>query len=214
MVQAGTLFGYLAAFVTIVLGLALADFLVSLHRLLRARRRVVWRPLPLLLALFAMLSLLTGFFELWEMTRWESISYFGLVWQILLAIPLFLVTCAVLPDDVPPGTFDFENFYVGERHYICALLAADIILDIADAALRNRPGHAGDLSFLLSFYLPLNLLVLAGIGFIGWSQAKWVQWLAFAILFGAAGVGYASWSIGGADAIALLPPLSTTVIVG
>jgi len=52
MVAPGTLFEYLAAFITIVLAFALGDLLVSLHRLLRARRKVIWAPLPVLLATY------------------------------------------------------------------------------------------------------------------------------------------------------------------
>ena len=77
MVAPGTLFEYLAAFITIILAIAFSDMATSLHRLLGARRRIEWHPLPLLVALFVLLTLITNFFELWPLTRLDRISYYA-----------------------------------------------------------------------------------------------------------------------------------------
>jgi len=45
------MFAYLAAFVSIILALAVSDLVQSLHRLLRARRRVKWSLTALIAAL-------------------------------------------------------------------------------------------------------------------------------------------------------------------
>lgn len=208
MVQAGTLFEYLAAFITIVLGLALADLLVSFHRLLRARRRVVWRPLPLLLALFVLLALLSGFFEVWVMTRWETISYLRLLWQITLYIPLFLMASAVLPDDITAGAFDLDDFYFAERRYITSLIAIGLLLDVFDMMfvfwqriLSNPSG------FIVHFLLP-NLLLVAGLASIGLSQRKWVHWAAFAGIFVLSYWGFTGWRIEGLPARTLVTTAS------
>jgi uncharacterized membrane protein (DUF485 family) len=199
MVQAGALFEYLAAFITIVLGLALADLLISLHRLLRERNRVIWRPLPLLLALFVFLALLTGFFDQWEMTGWRRIGYFGLVWQIVLAVPVFLAACAVLPDKVPSGRFDLDHFYFGERRYIFSLLAVANILMAIDDIFNNWDALWRDPTKTVPYFL-VNFIFLALIGAMAWSDRKWVHWLSMALLFILAGVGFAAWEISGAPA--------------
>lgn len=206
MVQAGTLFGYLAAFITIVLGLALADLLTSLHRLLRARHRVTWRFLPLLLAVWVMLSLLTGFFELWEMTGWQQVGYYGLLWQVCNYIPIFLAACAVLPDEVPPGPFDLDSFYFGERRYIIALIAVGLLLDVGYETFGSWQEIWTNPVPLLVF-LAMNLLALAGLGAIAWSERKWVHWLGFLILFAIAHLGYSAWTIEGASALTVTPAL-------
>src|SRR5688572_18694291 len=123
MVLAGTLFSYLAAFITIVVAIAVGDLAMSLHRLLRARRRVAWRPLPLLAALFVLLALLTLFFELWTLTRLEALSYYALVWMLVPPLLTFLAASAVLPDEVPPEGLDLDAFYFAERRYLYAVLA-------------------------------------------------------------------------------------------
>ena len=204
MVQAGTLFGYLAAFVTIVLALALSDLLVSVHRLLRARRRVHWRPLPLVLATFIALSLLTCFFELWDLTRWTSLSYYGLVWQIAQYVPVFLAACAALPDEVPEDGLDLDEFYFAERRYVVALLAIAFLFDAGGYLVRQwgdilaRPEVS---SFVLTVFLPMTLLTLGAFAAISWSERKWLHWVSFLILFALAHVGYSDWVVEGASAL-------------
>ena len=201
MVQAGTLFEYLAAFITIVLGLALADLLVSLHRLLRARRRVIWRPLPLLLALFVFLALLTGFFGAWDMTRWEGITYFGLLWYVVGSVPSFLAACAVLPDEVPEGRFDLDQFYFDERRYVLGLLTVGAIFGFMDTTFNGCDSLRRDPSVWVQFYL-MNFALLAVMGAMILSERKWVHWLSIAILLGLSCYGFAEWKISGAPAFA------------
>ena len=101
MVQAGTLFGYLAAFVTVLLAIAVGDMAVSLHRLLRARRRIEWHPLPLVAAFIVLLVLLTNFFALWQLTQTERMSFLELCWLLVPQVLYFLAASAVLPDEIP-----------------------------------------------------------------------------------------------------------------
>jgi hypothetical protein len=208
MVQAGTLFGYLSAFITVVLGLAVADMLVSLNRLLRARRRVVWRPLPLLLALFIFLSLMTGFFELWMMTRWDRLGFYGLVWQVCLYVPIFLAACAVLPDEVPEEGLDLGAYYEAERGYIALLIAIGLGLDVAEevAASWMAQGAAGVLGVDFAVFLLMNLVVVGALATIVWSRRRWAHWLAFALIFGMAHLGYSVWSIEGEPATVAATP--------
>jgi hypothetical protein len=58
------LFAYLAAFVSVVLALAVSDLLQSLHRLIRARKRVRWSLTAILAAGLVFLAILEEFFGL------------------------------------------------------------------------------------------------------------------------------------------------------
>ena len=202
MVQAGTLFAYLAAFITVVLALALSDLLISAHRLLRARTRVVWRPLPLVLAVWVLLLLLTAFFEIWALTRWEQTSYYGLVWLVGLYFPIFLAACAVLPDEVPADGLDLGEFYFRERRYVVSIIAVGILLDMADTLVSRWDRLAT--SGFFTFFLPLNLLLLAALAMMAWSARKWVHWVCLAILFGVACLGFSRWAIRGVSAMTQL----------
>lgn len=84
------LFAYLAAFVSVVLALAISDLVQSFHRLLRARRKVRWSLTALLAALTVFMAILEEFFGLWRLTGVERFTYFDLLTLIVPAILLSL----------------------------------------------------------------------------------------------------------------------------
>ena len=202
MVLAGTLFSYLAAFVTIVVAIAVGDLAISLHRLLRARRRVRWRPLPLLAALFVLLALLTLFFELWTLTRLEALSYYALVWMLVPPLLTFLAASAVLPDDIPPEGVDLDAFYFGERRYLYAVLALAFLADAVDSVTQNDFWMLGQPELLWGYFAPLNALALAAFVAMWISARPWVHWVGLTILLGSAAIGFTTWTVEGASAIA------------
>ncbi len=201
MAPPGTLFEYLAAFVTIVVALAIGDMVTSLHRLLRARRRVRWRPLPLLLAAFVLLALFTTFFEIWLLTEIDRISYLGLVGLMAPTIATFLLASAVLPDEVPPEGLDLDAFYFGERRYLFAVMGVAVALNIATAVPRDQFWMLQDPGFLWGFYVPLNALLFVAIGAMWKSARPWVHWLGLAAMFAAAAIGFSSWKVRGEPAV-------------
>ncbi len=129
--QKSEMFQYLAAFVTIVLALALSDLVQSTHRLLRARDKVKWDPLTPLLALSAFLGLLAAFFSLWGDARFDRLTYYGLVAFMAGPTVTALAAFAVLPDDVPAEGLDLRQFYFDNRRYLALLFALLAINDVA-----------------------------------------------------------------------------------
>jgi hypothetical protein len=127
--QKSDLFAYLAAFVSIVLGLALSDMIQSAHRLIRARLRIQWDPLSPLLALSVFLSLLATFFSLWGDARFERLTFYGLVAFMAQPVLQALLAFAVLPDEVPERGLDLRQFYFDNRRYLVILLVMISILD-------------------------------------------------------------------------------------
>ena len=108
-------FEYITVLVAIVIGLAIADIATSLHRLLRAGRRVSWDWLAPLAALLVLLEL----FNLWwkwhaftGTTLGEVVPYFGVL------LLLFLTASAALPDEVPAEGLDLRvYFHEAHRHF-------------------------------------------------------------------------------------------------
>lgn len=139
--QKADLFAYLAAFVTIVLAVALTDMIQSTHKLLRIRRRIKWDPLTPLLALTVFILLLWQFFGLWGDARFDRLTFNGLV--ALVAVPAIytFAAFAVLPDDVPETGLDLRQFYFDNRHYVAILLGlgalGDVIRSIRWAMLHD-----------------------------------------------------------------------------
>ena len=128
--QKAELFAYLAAFVSIVLAVALTDMIQSIHRLLRARDRIQWDPLTPLLALSVLLGLLAAFFSLWGDARFDRLTYYGLVAFMAGPIVTALIAFAVLPDEIPDVGLDLRRFYFDNRRYLILLLALTAMMDV------------------------------------------------------------------------------------
>jgi hypothetical protein len=150
---------YLLPLVSVLVGLALADLLASVHRLLRARQRVRWDWLPLAAALLAALLILDlwwGFYGHLGMATVKFGAFLPAIAQLTL---LFLLTAAVLPDHVPPEGVDLRAFYDSNRAYFWTLLAGYIVIILTYNASIYQPRGTGPLAMALDF-LP-NLFLLA-----------------------------------------------------
>lgn len=135
------LFAYLAAFVSIVLAVALTDMIHSAHRLLRARHQVKWDPLALLLALNVFILLLWNFFGLWGDAQYDRITFNGLLAMMTVPTLYTFAAFAVLPDEVPAHGLDLRKFHFDNRRYIVILLAlaafGDLVRTIHYGATRE-----------------------------------------------------------------------------
>lgn len=210
MTEPGTLFSYLSAFITIVLAIAFGDMATSLHRLLRARKRVKWHPLPLAVALFVLLTLATLFFELWDLTRIERVSYFRLVWLLAPQFVYFLAASSVLPDKVPEQGLDLLDWYMAERHYFLGVLALAMLLDATSSVLEGWHVFMTHPDFFWGFFVPANLAAFTLLAVMMVSRRVWVHGLALAALYAVAYVGYGNWTIEGAPAAAVKAQATTS----
>ena len=117
-----TPFEYVLAFVSIVVGLAVADLATSLHRLLRARDRVRWDWLALTAAVLAGLAVLQfwwSFYQTGHAPVWHVYGAFVLL--LALVVTLVLLAAAALPDEVPPGELDLRAYYDTNARYFWVL---------------------------------------------------------------------------------------------
>lgn len=130
-------FEYLLALVSILIGLAIADLSVSLHRLLRARRAVRWDWIPLATALIAALSILNFWWAFYQTGRLEVWTHYGsfLVLASYL-ISLFLLASAALPDEVPEAGLDLREYYRENHRYYWCLFAVSLAQATATMALN------------------------------------------------------------------------------
>lgn len=116
---------------TVMIGLAVTDIALSLHRLIRQRATVRWDPLTLLSALFALLMTIGMWFDLWGIRNATSVRHFFL-YLVLLAsfFVLFLVSASSLPDEVP-GPLDLRAFYESNRRYYWGLVTIFQVIYVA-----------------------------------------------------------------------------------
>ena len=138
------MFAYLAAFVSVVLALALSDLVQSFHRLLRARRRVKWSPVAMIAAVTVFMAILEEFFGLWRFTGVERFTYFDLLTLIVPAILLSIAAMTVLPDEVPEEGLDLARHYMEIRRPLYLLQSLWVLgvfvrlLDLFEA-VTGRP---------------------------------------------------------------------------
>ncbi|MCC8361631.1 hypothetical protein LK996_00845 [Lysobacter sp. A6] len=172
-------FEYELVLVTIIVGLAITDKLVSLHRLLRSRTKVHWHWLPLIAALLVLLTLLQfwwGFYRLGRIEVWNQYGAFLLL--LLQLILMFLLACAALPDDERDG-FDLAEYYARNRRYFWTLFSMVALMatitNLVVAAPRDAPAT------LLAKAIP-NVLYIAAMLTLALVRARPVHYVLVPLL--------------------------------
>ena len=134
---------HVTVFISIIVGIAIGDLLMSLHKLLRARERVRWHWLPLAVALFMVLLVVLYW--------WTSFSWYQAARNLTVAdflptlfqfVLLFLLAAASLPDDVPPEGIDLRTWYSENSSLYWTMATASLLLDIIVGGARElAPGE-------------------------------------------------------------------------
>ena len=173
-------------FASIIIGLAVADQLISLHRLLRKRREVRWdwaAPAVALLVLLAQVQIW------WSLAQRHGTLTIGEFLPILgLLILMFLLASAVLPDEVPRKGIDLKAYYHDNGSYIWSLFAAASGMGTATRLVADLQAGAPALP-LLTERIP-EFVVLGVIVSLIFIRRRW--WHAAALLL-LAGVGPVLW---------------------
>jgi hypothetical protein len=172
----GNLFSYLSAFVTIVLGVAMADMIHSTHRLIRARAKVKWDALPLVFAAIVVLFLITEFFSLWTRFDVAEVSMLRLLWLLATPTVFAFLAYSALPDEVPPEGLDLTEFYFSQRRLWAVMYAAGALLDLMRSleyvVLEGVAPRTADLVPAL-----FTLLMLAGPALMFVSSSRRANWI-------------------------------------
>ena len=147
-------FEYLLLFAAVVLGLAISDLAVSLHRLLNAGKRVRWDALSLLAAALAFERIVVQWWTWHTASRIASGLTFGMFLGVLIsATLLFLMAAVALPDE-GEGTIDLRVHFASTHRRYWLLFAAqwltlNVVTDWAEVVINKA--H-------LSFASPLLLI--------------------------------------------------------
>lgn len=138
------LFEYLLPLISVIVGLSITDLATSLHRLLRARRRVEWDWLPLATALLAVALVLNVWWGLYPEEAIEVYTVADFFPVMTTLIVLFLINAAALPDRVPPEGIDLRAFYESNSSYLWLLFAVFIALATALTISNRLPSMLDD----------------------------------------------------------------------
>jgi len=116
-------FEYALGLFSVLIGLAVADIAASFHRLARGKAPVVWDPLALLAALYALCMAVGMWFDLWGVRSVSEARQFFFYLSIIASLfVLFLIAAASLPDD-PEEDGDLRAYYERNRRYFWLLVA-------------------------------------------------------------------------------------------
>ena len=118
--------GYWATFVSIILGVAVADLLINFHRLLHERKRVDWDALPLVWAVVALLWIVNYWWAVaGNLTRWSDLRVvIEFAFAAIPPIMLFLMAASLLPRAIPvDGRLDMRAEWQKARGLFLTLAA-------------------------------------------------------------------------------------------
>jgi hypothetical protein len=168
---------HIETFISIVVGLALSDVAHSLHRMLRAGRRVRWDLLTPLAALLVTCSVVNTWWTL-DLVFSHAVTFAAFLPNLGSLILLFLLASATLPDQVPAEGLDLKAYYLENRTYFWGLFALWIAaLVVNEALLSTAAGRsAGDI--LASTWR--NLLFVPVFGLLMWTRRRWVHGIVLA----------------------------------
>ena len=115
-------FEYAVGMFAVLIGLAVTDIAASFHRLLRHKSRVIWDPLTLLAASYALCMAVYMWFDIWGVRHFQATRHFyfylGLVIDLFI---LYLVAAAALPDETS-GAIDLRAYYESNRRHFWTLV--------------------------------------------------------------------------------------------
>ena len=152
-----TTFEYITALVAVVLGLAIADMVTSLHRLLRNRRQVRWDWVAPLAALVILVEL----FNLWWSWRnFTGNSIADVTPYFVAMVLLFLTASATLPDEVPAERLDLGQYFDDNRSYFLTLYGAYITVWIGSWTVGDIAKGATFRDLLSDYYFDYPWIII------------------------------------------------------
>lgn len=161
-----TPFDYALALFTILFGLALADVVVSFHRLARSEKPVRWDGRPLLGAALVVVEIVRLWFAQWTIRPLPASVTFPIVGaKFVETLLLVLLALAALPDERKEGV-DLTVFHERNRRYFWGLYAAYQGFYAVMWTFVFRSGVFGDVEPIdwLRIFAPLVIyLALAGV---------------------------------------------------
>ena len=144
--------------VAIVLGLALAELGTSLHRLMRAGKRVRWDWMSPALA-FVMLLEVVQFW--WLSQGWYAsateLRLIEFLPRLIVLLLIYLLAAAVLPDEVPEQGLDLRAFYLESSRYFWTLV---VLLTFAIMFVLVPPTGVQDYLGSLRRHILLDVVAL------------------------------------------------------
>lgn len=116
-------FEYAVGLISLIVGLALADIAVSLHRLIKRRGSVRWSAFSIIAVIVVSFQCVGMWYDIWSLRRIaDQFSIFFYITLLLELFLLFLGASAVLPDEREDG-WDLVAYHETQRHYLWTIMS-------------------------------------------------------------------------------------------
>jgi len=114
---------YFVLLIIVLIGLAISDVTISLHKLLVAGRRVRWHWAAPAIAFLSTVLVIGEFMSTWT-ARSGTVWFPGALSSVGLFVLLYLAAAAALPGEVPAEGLDLGGFYFDNRRHFWGLMTA------------------------------------------------------------------------------------------
>lgn len=115
---------YLILFAAILIGLAVADLSMSLHKLLRKGRSIRWEPIVPVLGFVVLCLILNLWWGLYRgFSQTTETTFVEFLPTVFMLLALFLLSAAVFPDEKLEDGASLKDFYLDTRKQIWGLFA-------------------------------------------------------------------------------------------
>lgn len=167
---------YLIIFSAILIGLAVADLSLSLHRLLRQGRDIKWHPIVPIMGFIVLCLILNLWWGLYRgFSQTDEITFLEFLPQVFMLLTLFLLAATVFPDEKLPKGASLKDFYLDHRTHFWSLFAAYLALVVINVTIGGvREGWD------FNTHLSRSLGNAIGIGICGlliWTRRMIFHWL-------------------------------------
>ena len=179
-------------FASIIVGVAVSDQILSLHRLLRSDAPVKWHWAQ---PWFAMVVLLLNVMIWWSIASRDdaSLTIGGFLPLLVTLILLALLTASTLPDRIDKDGIDLADYYQSNRRYQWTLLALALVWRLGSDILESVDTWA-ELSSLL-YDRSADIVVIGVMIAMAFIRRWWLVAIGMALL-STGPIGWLSRSIG------------------
>jgi hypothetical protein len=188
-------FEYAIGVFAVLIGLAIADIATSFHRLLRSRSAVIWDPLALSAAAYALCMAVYMWFDLWgvrDVATSRNFLFYLLLFSELFV--LFLVAASSLPDEAETLT-DLREFYSANRRKFWFLVVL-FQLGYVGMGFYFISGAVAALPKWVSSMLIVQMIAPLVLALVLWAtQSRVVHYVGIGLLFAVMFLHYGRMSI-------------------
>lgn len=166
---------YLILFAAILIGLAVADLSMSLHKLLRMGRTISWHPIVLAVGFIVLCLILNLWWGLYRgLSGVTAITFLEFLPTVFMLLALFLLSATIFPDEkLEPGA-SLKEYYLETRQQIWGLFAFYLAMVMINIVIRGiELGWTAEQFFQNSYG---NAFGLLGSLVLMWSKRLILHW--------------------------------------